>query len=229
MYSASSRIVVRCSASIRRAYPGHDERVAHTGRKRFSEPASPLVRWRTSDRLHQHLWPGRCFGRCAAPRAAAPDPPRSRGWTLHDRGRARGAASPSPTATPGARARSRRDGLDRALVAPSSPLGVEALPADEADRCSTPTTTASPLARSLPRLGALRARRPDPAAVDAAARRGLVGLCAARRRAGRPGRHERAAARCSSGSRPRRAAARPPRPGAVAAAARRRRRRGGPR
>ena len=84
-----------------------------------------------------------------------------------------------PTTTPtggrAGRARRRRP----AVVALSSPLGIEALPADEAARCSPPTTSgACALPAGLRGLGAARPRRarsgaPGRALLDA----GLVGLC----------------------------------------------------
>jgi hypothetical protein len=82
--------------------------------------------------LHQHLWPEALVRllerRSAAPRLRHDD----RGWTLELAGE-----PPSPfdlsSHDPSARAdRARADGLERVLVAPSTPLGIEALPAREA-------------------------------------------------------------------------------------------------
>jgi hypothetical protein len=82
--------------------------------------------------LHQHLWPEGML-RLLARRTARPRLRRDdRGWTLELAGEA-----PSPfdlsLHDPGARAeRARADGLERVIVAPSTPLGIEALPAGEA-------------------------------------------------------------------------------------------------
>ena len=82
--------------------------------------------------LHQHLWPGALVRllerRSAAPRLRRDD----RGWTLELAGE-----PPSPfdlsAHDPGLRAeQARADGLERVIVAPSTPLGIEALPAREA-------------------------------------------------------------------------------------------------
>jgi hypothetical protein len=82
--------------------------------------------------LHQHLWPDALVRllewRRAAPRLRRDGP----GWTLELAGE-----PPSPfdltTHDPSARAESARaDGLERVIVAPSTPLGIEALPAGEA-------------------------------------------------------------------------------------------------
>ena len=82
--------------------------------------------------LHQHLWPDALVRllerRSAAPRLRRDD----RGWTLELAGE-----PPSPfdlsAHDPGLRAeRARADGLERVIVAPSTPLGIEALPAREA-------------------------------------------------------------------------------------------------
>ena len=60
-------------------------------------------------------------------------PPRLRDWTLEldRRARLRRRSPPTTTSTP-APDRPRDDGLDRALVSLSSPLGIESLPGDEA-------------------------------------------------------------------------------------------------
>jgi hypothetical protein len=82
--------------------------------------------------LHQHLWPDAFVRllerRTAAPRLRLDD----RGWTLELAGE-----PPSPfdlsSHDPAARAqKARADGLERVIVAPSTPLGIEALPAREA-------------------------------------------------------------------------------------------------
>ncbi|HWI23006.1 MAG TPA: amidohydrolase family protein [Baekduia sp.] len=82
--------------------------------------------------IHQHMWP-EGFVRALATRTTAPFVRTGvRGWTM----RIPGEPDYEFSATihdPGLRARAlRNSGLDRALLANSSPLGVEALPEDEA-------------------------------------------------------------------------------------------------
>jgi len=82
--------------------------------------------------LHQHLWPDELLSRLAARTA----PPRlrrdDRGWVLELAGE-----PPEPTDLsihdPAARIQhAREDGVERIVVAPSTPLGIEALPIAEA-------------------------------------------------------------------------------------------------
>ena len=82
--------------------------------------------------LHQHLWPEPLL-RLLARRSAPPRLRRDRGgWVLELAG------EPPSTVDlaahdPGSRAaQAGRDGLERVVIAPSSPLGIEALPAREA-------------------------------------------------------------------------------------------------
>lgn len=70
------------------------------------------------------------------------------------------------------------DGLDRALVAPSSPLGIEALPAPEAE----PLLTAyhdgvAELPRAFGAWAAVGLSDPDPAALSRLLDRGFAGAC----------------------------------------------------
>jgi hypothetical protein len=108
--------------------------------------------------LHQHLWP-EGMQRLLARRTAPPRLRRDdRGWTLELAGEA-----PSPfdlsLHDPGARAESARaDGLERVIVAPSTPLGIEALPAGEAQ----------PLLERLADRGAPLLVHPGPASHPAA-------------------------------------------------------------
>ena len=94
--------------------------------------------------VHQHLWPEPLLAELgAAARAPAHAPAR------RELGASRCRASPTAPSSsadhdPDLRAELvRADGLDRAYVALSCPLGIEALPPDaEAGRCSTPGTRA---------------------------------------------------------------------------------------
>jgi 6-methylsalicylate decarboxylase len=82
--------------------------------------------------VHQHLWPEPLL-RLLAARSAAPRLRRRRdGWELELAGEAPSAFD-LRAHDPVARAElARRDGLDRVLIAPSMPLGIEALPAVDA-------------------------------------------------------------------------------------------------
>ena len=98
--------------------------------------------------VHQHLWPERLL---EALRARA-KPPMLRGWTLELAGEAPYEVDPRDHDPDARRTRARQEHLDLALIAPSSPLGIELLPADGIRAsCSTPTTTARSSCR--PRSG----------------------------------------------------------------------------
>ena len=124
--------------------------------------------------LHQHLWPEDLL-RLLARRTAPPRLRRDdRGWTLELAGEA-----PSPfdlsAHDPAARAESARaDGFERVIVAPSTPLGIEALPAGEAQPLLDAFHTA------VLGLGApfgLWASAIRPGELDAVLDAGAVGLC----------------------------------------------------
>src|SRR4051794_23896484 len=82
--------------------------------------------------VHQHLWPEPLL-RLLAARSTAPRLRRRRdGWELELAGEAPSAFDPRAH-DPVARAElAKQDGLERVLIAPSMPLGIEALPAAEA-------------------------------------------------------------------------------------------------
>ena len=177
--------------------------------------------------VHQHLWPEPLL-RLLAARADAPRLRRvGDGWELELSGEAAG-CSTSRAHDPAARtALAGRDGLERVLVAPSSPLGIESLPAAEAQ----PLLDAfhqgvHEVGGPFAPWGSIPLAAPEPAAVDALLDAGAPGLClpasalAGERRSTVPG-------RCWSGSRPaarRCSCTRVPRRRPT-----RRRRRGGPR
>jgi hypothetical protein len=128
--------------------------------------------------VHQHLWPEPLLGLLAA-RSVAPRLRRSGdGWALELSGEAP-AAFDVRAHDPAARtALAERDGLERVLVAPSSPLGIEALPAAEAQ----PLLDAfhdgvHELGGPFAPWGAIALLAPDPAAVDALLDAGAAGLC----------------------------------------------------
>jgi 6-methylsalicylate decarboxylase len=128
--------------------------------------------------VHQHLWPEPLLGLLAARQRA----PRLRrggdGWELELAGEP---VAPFDVRAhdPVARAElAAGDGLERVLVAPSSPLGIESLPAAEAQ----------PLLDAFHRgvreaggpfvpWGSIALATPEPAAVDALLALGAAGLC----------------------------------------------------
>jgi hypothetical protein len=128
--------------------------------------------------VHQHLWPEPLL-RLLAARAAAPRLRRAGdGWELELSGEA-----PEPfdlrAHDPAARtALADRDGLERVLVAPSSPLGIEGLPAAEAQ----PLLDAfhqgiHEVGGPFAPWGSIPLAAPEPAAVDALLDAGAPGLC----------------------------------------------------
>ena len=78
--------------------------------------------------VHQHLWPPRLLEALRA----RDKPPRLRGWTLELPGEQPYDVDPSDHDPLARRAQARAEGLDLALIAPSSPLGIELLPPSEA-------------------------------------------------------------------------------------------------
>ena len=163
--------------------------------------------------VHQHLWPEPLL-RLLAARPRAPRLRRARdGWELELAGEAPARFDLAPTTPRGARRSPRDDGLERVLVAPSSPLGIEALPALRPSRCSTPSTRACSSSARRSRRGA-RSRSPRPSRprstrCSTPAPPGCA--CPAPRSAGpQAARPHRAGARAAR--RPRRAAVRAPGP-----------------
>ncbi|MFH9423799.1 amidohydrolase [Streptomyces sp. NPDC017529] len=123
--------------------------------------------------VHQHYWPPQ-FTELLRTRRA---PPRLDGWTLHLPGEPPYAVDPAGHDLTARTELARADGLDRALVSLSSPLGIEHLPPAEA----------APLldafhdgALALPAPFGVWASPcladPDPAPVERLLRRGCAGL-----------------------------------------------------
>jgi hypothetical protein len=128
--------------------------------------------------VHQHLWPeGLLLG--LAQRTTPPCARWSRGrWTIELPGEPSFTVDPAEH-DPATRAEAvRAAGLDRALVALSSPIGIEALPAGEAEPLlAAYHDEALALPDALQTWAAPALDAPDPAAVDALLDRGAVGLC----------------------------------------------------
>ncbi len=127
--------------------------------------------------LHQHLWP-ESFTALLARRTAPPSLERDgRGWRVMLSGEPDAPFEPGAHDA-GARVRGLTErGLDRALLAMSSPLGVEALPRPEAE----PLLAAwhdgvLGIDERLGAWGAVPLDDPDPADVDALLDRGVAGI-----------------------------------------------------
>jgi hypothetical protein len=123
--------------------------------------------------VHQHLWPQELIAalreRCR--------PPRLRGWTLELAGEPDYLVDPAHHDVEERAAQAVGDGLDLALVSLSSPLGIEALPPDEAGELLAAYHDGV-LALPAPFAGWAAACLSDidPAALRAELDRGFVGL-----------------------------------------------------
>jgi 6-methylsalicylate decarboxylase len=126
--------------------------------------------------VHQHLWPEPLLGLLAA----RLEVPRLRrhggGWELE-------LAGEPPSVIdlrahdPAARAEvARADGVERVLVAPSAPLGIESLP-DAQPLLDAFHDGVRALGEPFAAWGALALAAPDPADVDALMAAGAAGLC----------------------------------------------------
>jgi 6-methylsalicylate decarboxylase len=128
--------------------------------------------------VHQHLWPEPLL-RLLAARAGAPRLRRTGdGWELELSGEAPEVFDLRAHDPAARTALARRDGLERVLVAPSSPLGIESLPAAEAQ----PLLDAfhqgvHEVGGPFAPWGSLPLAAAEPAAVDALLDAGAPGLC----------------------------------------------------
>jgi 6-methylsalicylate decarboxylase len=128
--------------------------------------------------LHQHLWPDALLGllsrRTAPPRLRRDD----RGWALELAGEPPSPLDPAAHDGAARADAARADGVERVLIAPSTPLGIEALQAHEAqpllDAFHEGVLALGP-PFGLWASAALAA--PEPAEVDALLDAGAAGLC----------------------------------------------------
>lgn len=127
--------------------------------------------------VHQHLL-GEPLIAALARRRRPPALIRRRdGWTLRIAGEADGVLPLAATDVWLRHDELRRDGVDRALVALSSALGIETLPADEAlPLLEAHQRGVEALPGGFGAWGAVQLEAPDPADVDALVARGVVGL-----------------------------------------------------
>src|SRR4051812_4361164 len=137
--------------------------------------------------IHQHLWPEALVAGLARRRTAPRLYRSGSAWALELAGEPAAEIDLAAQSDPAARlATLERDEIDVAVIAPSTPLGIEALPAEEAEPL---------LAAHHEGIGELGgpfrfwATLPDgagPAALDAVLDAGAVGLCLAGRRLAGP-------------------------------------------
>ena len=125
--------------------------------------------------IHQHLWPDRLLSSLARRTA----PPRLRrdggGWLLELEGDAPAPFDPRDH-DPAARALAAADGLHRIVVAPSSPLGIEWLPARPRTCWTTSIAACSELGAPFELWASLVLGDPVPARVETLLDAGAVGL-----------------------------------------------------
>jgi hypothetical protein len=127
--------------------------------------------------IHQHLWPEPLIAALTWRREAPLVRRRGRDWMLRLRDEPEYRFDPADHDPTARAARLRRDGLGRALLAISSPLGIESLPRHEAEPLLE-AHNAGLLALGEPFgvWGAVSLRPPDPADVDALLDAGAVGV-----------------------------------------------------
>jgi 6-methylsalicylate decarboxylase len=130
--------------------------------------------------IHQHLWPEPLLSALSLRR----EPPmlvrRGAGWALALRGEPEAPVDLADHDPDARAALVRADGLDRALVVPSTPLGIEALPAGEAEALLAAYHEG---VRALPEAfgawAAVGLADPDPAGLAQLLDAGFVGACIA--------------------------------------------------
>lgn len=128
---------------------------------------------------HQHLWPEPLLAALAR-RTRTPRLQRrpGGGWDLHMDGEPVWPVAPADHDPVARAALVGADGLDLAVVAPSTPLGVEALPADQAHALvAAYNEGVAALPAGLAAWAAAALDEPDPGALGAVLDRGAVGLC----------------------------------------------------
>jgi hypothetical protein len=136
----------------------------------YSHPGMPATD------VHQHLWPEPLLGLLAA----RSEPPRLRrggeGWELVLAGEAPSAFDVRAHDPAARAALARADGVERILVAPSSPLGIEGLP-DAQPLLDAFHAGVRDLGEPFAAWGSIALAAPEPADVDALLDAGAAGLC----------------------------------------------------
>ena len=148
--------------------------------KRFTEPLHHRSPIPTSARvdIHQHLWPEPLL-RAMSRRSEPPSLARRRdGWELRIDGERAAPFEPQDHDADLRAALIDADGIDRALVALSPPLGIEALPAAEAEPLLAAFHDgAAELPATFGAWAAVGLADPDPHALSALLDRGFAGAC----------------------------------------------------
>jgi predicted TIM-barrel fold metal-dependent hydrolase len=142
--------------------------------------------------IHQHLWPEPLLRELARRR----DPPRlirgRAGWTLRLSGEADAPFVPADHDPDRRAALLDDDGVDRVLVAPSSPLGIEGLPGAEASALLDAYHTGlAELPECFGAWAAVGLEEPDPTALSRLLDRGFAGACVSAGALGDPAGYER--------------------------------------
>jgi 6-methylsalicylate decarboxylase len=130
--------------------------------------------------IHQHLWPEPLLGALSRRREAPRLVRGADGWTLRLAGEPDARVDLADHDPDRRAALARGDGLDRVLVAPSTPLGIEVLPAGEAE----PLLAAyhegvAALPEPFGAWAAVGLDAPDPAALGRRLDAGFAGACVA--------------------------------------------------
>jgi predicted TIM-barrel fold metal-dependent hydrolase len=126
--------------------------------------------------VHQHLWPDALIAALTW-RKEAPLLKRSgREWILRLRDEPDDRFVPAQHDPTARAAMLAADGIQRALLAISSPLGIESLPRDEAEPLLEAHNSLLALGQPFGVWGAVSLRPPDPADVDALLDAGAVGI-----------------------------------------------------
>jgi 6-methylsalicylate decarboxylase len=122
--------------------------------------------------IHQHLWPEGLLSSLARRTA----PPRLRGGVLELPGEPPSIVDPRDHDPHERAALAAADGVQRVLIAPSSPLGLESLP-DAEERLEDFHSGVLELGRPFELWAGLVLADPSPERVDALLDRGAIGLC----------------------------------------------------
>ena len=128
--------------------------------------------------IHQHLWPEPLLRELSRRREPPRIVRRAAGWVLCLRGEPEMAVDPADHDPERRAALVAADGLDRALVAPSVPLGIEALPEPEPLLEAYHDGVAA-LPATFGAWAAVGLAEPDPEALEQLLDRGFAGACVA--------------------------------------------------
>jgi 6-methylsalicylate decarboxylase len=160
--------------------------------KRFSEPHHRVLDLGTPVDIHQHLWPEPLL-RALSERREPPMIVRgARGWILRLLGEPETPVDFADHDPDRRAAIVGADGLERVLVAPSIPLGIEALPAGEAEPLlAAYHAGVAALPKPFGAWAAVGLDAPDPATLSVLLDQGFAGACVAAEALAGPAGYER--------------------------------------